>query len=245
MTSPQAFPVPGLTRLRGHEHDMSHICVVLDGGFAERDKRTWRDVGPGTVRVSGAARHDIDFSPTGATCLVLEIDEPIVDRHSPATFIENDIRLGRVAREIQQATLKRDPAHRVLTDNLTTEFLAQILRRLNGRTAAPPPWLERIRELIHDTTGAASVEDLAREAGVHRVHLARTFRDHYGVPVTRYARQVRVHSALTLIATGSLPLAQLAAESGFADQSHLTREVRAAVGTTPGAIRSRLHTFKT
>ena len=245
MASAHAFPVPGSTRLRGHEHDMTHICVVLEGGFVERDKRSWRDVGPGTVRVSGAARHDIDFSPAGGTCLVLEVDDSPFDGLSSATFIENDNRLGGIAREIQKCTSKHDPANEVLTDNLTTEFLAQIVRRLNGKTAAPPPWLERIREVIHDTTGSTSVEDLAREAGVHRVHLARTFRDHYGVPVTRYARQVRVQSALTLLATGSISLSQLAFETGFADQSHLTREVRAAVGATPGAIRSRLHPFKT
>ncbi|MEO8575388.1 MAG: AraC family transcriptional regulator [Gemmatimonadales bacterium] len=245
MTTPHAFPVPGSTRFRGHEHDATHICVVLDGGFVEREKHGWRDVAPGTVRVSGAARHDIDFSPAGATCLVLEVDDPPFSPLAAAKFIENDNRLGSLAREISNHSWKRDPAGRVRTNNLTTEFLAQIVRRLSGKTTTPPPWLERIRDLIHDTTGSTSVEDLAREAGVHRVHLARTFRDHYGVPVTRYARQVRVQSALTLLATGSISLSQLAHEAGFADQSHLTREVRAAVGSTPGAIRSRLHPFKT
>ena len=245
MTSPQAFPVPASTRFRGHEHDETHICVVLDGGFIERDKRSWRDVAPGTVRVSGAARHDIDFSPRGATCLVLEVDDPPFSPLAAPRFIEKDSRLASLAREIGNHSWKRDPAGRVRTNNLTTEFLAQIVRRLSGKTTTTPPWLERIREVIHDTTGSTSVEDLAREAGVHRVHLARTFRDHYGVPVTRYARQVRVQSALTLLATGSISLSQLALEAGFADQSHLTREVRAAVGSTPGAIRSRLHPFKT
>ena len=211
----------------------------------ERDKRGWRDVASGTVRVSGAASHDIDFSPSGATCLVLEVDDPPFGTLTTAKFIENDIRLSAIAHEIGRTTSKRDPANRVRTENLTTEFLAQIVRRLDGKTTAPPPWLERIRDQIHDTTGSTSVEDLAREAGVHRVHLARTFRDHYGVPVTRYARQVRVQSALSLLATGTISLSQLALEAGFADQSHLTREVRAAVGSTPGAIRSRLHPFKT
>ncbi len=245
MTSPHAFPIPGSIRFRGHEHDSAHICVVLDGGFLERESRGWRDVAPGTVRVSGAARHDIDFSPSGATCLVLEVEDALLIPLASPRFIENDSRLGALARQIQHSTAHRNHSSRLETDNLTIEFLAQIARRLGGKTIPPPPWLERIRQLIHDTTGSTSVEDLAREAGVHRVHLARTFRDHFGVPVTRYSRRVRVQSALTMLASGTLPLAQLAAESGFADQSHLTREVRAAVGTTPGAIRSRLHPFKT
>ena len=244
MPTAHAFRVPAATKFRKHEHDSAHLCMVLNGGFVEKDKHSWRDVAPGTVRVSGAARHDIDFSSAGATCLVLEIDAPGFSLNAPI-FIENDVRLGELGRRIGSTTVSRSPVNRVMTENLTTEFLAQISRRLNGKTTPPPSWLERIREMIHDNTGLNSVEDLAREAGVHRVHLARTFRDHYGVPVTRYVRQVRVQSALSLLSTSSLSLSRLAAESGFADQSHLTREIRSATGTTPAALRSRLHTFKT
>jgi AraC-like DNA-binding protein len=176
--------------------------MVLDGGFVEKHKISWRDVGAGTVRVSGAAWHDIDFSAQGATCLVLELDEPAFDLGTPR-FIENDLRLIQLGRHLRVSAASHNPVERVRTDNLTTEFLAQVSRRLNGKTTLPPPWLERIREMIHDNTGLSSVEDLAREAGVHRVHLARTFRDHYGVPVTRYVRQVRVQSALSLLSTTS------------------------------------------
>lgn len=244
MTVPESFAVPGDTRLRKHAHDCGHICVVLDGGFVEHDRHGWRDVGAGTVRVSGSARHDIDFSPGGATCLVMEVDAAVA-LPSSARFFENDLELARIARNIGSTARRHDPASKVLTDDLTTEFLAQISRRLTGKTACPPPWLERTRSLIHDSAGIASVEALAKEAGVHRVHLARTFRDHYGVAVTRYARSVRVQTALALLASTQLPLSRLAAESGYADQSHLTREVRAATGRTPAAIRSMLHPFKT
>ena len=244
MGFPESFPVPGGTRFRKHAHDCGHICVVLEGGFIERERHGWRDVGAGTVRVSGGASHDIDFSRDGATCLVLEFDAPIA-LPSSARFFDNDLELSRIAKDIGLTAWRRDPAGRILTDDLTTEFLAQISRRLIGKTTSPPPWLERVRSMIHDTGGAATVESLATEAGVHRVHLARTFRDHYGVAVTRYARSVRVQSALCLLASTHLPLSRLAVESGYADQSHLTREVRAATGRTPGALRSMLHPFKT
>jgi AraC family transcriptional regulator len=85
---------------------------------------------------------------------------------------------------------------------------------------------------------------LAREAGVHRVHLARTFRDHFGVPITEYARQLRLQAAGRLLAD-DLPLAGVAARAGFADQSHLTRVMHEAWGITPGALRRTLHPFKT
>jgi AraC family transcriptional regulator len=245
MTFAEAFDVPGSTRFRNHEHDTAHICVVLGGGFMEREKSGWRDVSPGTVRVSAAASHDIDFSGNGATCLVLEsISNHLVATVAPR-FIENDTRLMALACGIDRASKSSDALRLTRKDDLTTEFLAQVDRRLRGRVSPPPPWLERIREMVHDGTRAASVAELAREAGVHRVHVARSFRDHYGISVSSYARRVRVQGALHLLATSTLSLSQLALQAGFADQSHLTREVRALIGQTPGALRSRLHRFKT
>ena len=76
---------------------------------------------------------------------------------------------------------------------------------------------------------------------MHRVHVARTFRDHYGMSVTAYARKLRVHAALTMLATSTMPLSRLALESGYADQSHFTREIRAAVGATPRVVRESLN----
>lgn len=244
MGTPGAWPIPGSTRFRKHEHETGHICVVLEGGFVERQSDGWRDAGPGTVRVSGAARHDIDFSTQGATCLVMEIDAPI-PLPGASRFFENDARLEHLARNIQRSSADHSPASKVLTDDLTTEFLAQITRRLNGKPERTPPWLEQVREIIHCTAGDVSVESLAQHAGVHRVHLARTFHDHFGVSVTRYGRSVRARRALSLLQSSHLELARIAAEAGYADQSHLTRELRSMTGTTPGALRSMLHPFKT
>jgi AraC family transcriptional regulator len=241
----ESFEVPGATRFRAHEHPDVHVCVVLAGGFVERDGKSWRDVGAGTLRVSGGARHDIDFSPNGATCLVLEAE---LDSGLPPTapaFLENDTRLMSLAHEIETTTRSTNPADEILRSDLLTELFAQIHRRITGRPQSSPAWLPRVRAIIHDTAGAASMTDLAREAGVHRVHVARMFRDHYGLSVRRYSKHVRVRKALQLLTDAPIPLSELALTAGYADQSHLTRDLRSAIGETPAALRSRLHPFKT
>lgn len=244
------FGIDPRTRLRAHEHPSVHVCVVLGGGFVEREAGAWRDVGPGVVRVSGAARHDIDFGPAGARCLVLEA-EPGTGASTLAAlrrprFLEADGWLARVVQRIEAVDSREDPAKAIVLDGLATELLAQIERRLDGKPSAPPPWLERTRGQIEDQGGRVTVADLAREAGVHRVQLARQFRTHFGVPVTEYARRVRLETAQRLLLTTDTPLAQIAAGAGFADQSHLTRVMRAVLGATPGGVRrSALHAFKT
>ncbi len=245
MTAATSFAIPGSTRFRKHEHDTSHVCVVLQGGFTERESTGWRDVGAGTVRVTGAARHDIDFSKLGATCMVLDVDAESMAAPRSPLFIDRDEQLMAIAGRLDRYAKRVDPLARVRRADLTTELLAQIDRRLRGKAAPSPPWLSRIRDLVNDSRGDVSVEELAREAGVHRVHVARTFRDHYGISVSTYARRVRVESAIALLATSDMTLSQLAFDSGFSDQSHLTREIRAAIGETPGALRARLHPFKT
>ncbi|HEX2206621.1 MAG TPA: helix-turn-helix domain-containing protein, partial [Longimicrobium sp.] len=96
---------------------------------------------------------------------------------------------------------------------------------------ATPDWLRRIRDELHDCAGGARrVRDLADAAGVHPVYLARAFRRAYGVPVTEYARRLRVRAAAARIACTQQSLARIACEAGFADQAHLTRELRRETG---------------
>lgn len=242
--------IPPATRFRAHAHDGPHVCVPLAGGFSEFDGHGWRDVPAGTVRVSASARHDIDFGQAGARCLLLLPGPGVgltrLERLARPCFLAPDPWLGELTRRIDQVITAGDPAGDTVLDSLATEFLAQLDRRLAGRASSPPAWLSRVRELLEDSHGAVSVAALAREAGVHRVHLARAFREHLGMPVTERARALRLASAQRLLLTTDLPLAEVAARTGWADQSHLTRAIRRAFGTTPAALRrARLHPFKT
>jgi AraC family transcriptional regulator len=75
---------------------------------------------------------------------------------------------------------------------------------------------------------------LAALAGVHPTHLLRTFRRHHGATISNYVRQRRIQRARTEVASAKRPLAVIALDAGFADQSHFTRVFRQAFGETPG-----------
>lgn len=80
-------------------------------------------------------------------------------------------------------------------------------------------------------------EEVESITGLDRFATARQFRQRLGTSPYRYLTMRRLGRARTLIRSG-LPLAEVATEVGFADQSHMTRQFRRAYGLSPGRWRA-------
>lgn len=78
-----------------------------------------------------------------------------------------------------------------------------------------------------------SLEDLAHVTGLSPFYLNRVFRQEMGLPPHQYQIQARIARAKALLYKG-IPLKKVARDTGFADQSHLTRHFKKFVGVTPG-----------
>jgi AraC-like DNA-binding protein len=83
--------------------------------------------------------------------------------------------------------------------------------------------------------GQVRVERLATEVGWSRKRLWSRFRSQIGLSPKHAGRLVRFDHAAHRLAAGDSP-AQVAAESGYVDQSHLHRDVRTFAGLTPAAV---------
>jgi AraC-like DNA-binding protein len=93
--------------------------------------------------------------------------------------------------------------------------------------------LLRVREFIREHFAAAlSLDQLAQVADLSRYHLVRAFARAFGLPPHAYQKQVRLARARSLLAAG-MPASAVAAQTGFADQSHLTRQFRSEIRLTP------------
>lgn len=94
--------------------------------------------------------------------------------------------------------------------------------------------VRRVREYL-EAHYAENVllDQLAVLANLSPFHLLRAFRAETGLPPHAYLTQVRVERAKVLLAQG-WPAAQVAFETGFADQSHLTKRFKGIVGVAPG-----------
>ncbi|MEZ4438538.1 MAG: helix-turn-helix domain-containing protein [Polyangiaceae bacterium] len=94
---------------------------------------------------------------------------------------------------------------------------------------------------IRSDPSITSAEALAEATGEHLRSLQRLFREQVGASPKWVIRQNRLQEAALAIEQGRHPtLADLAAELGYADQAHLARDFRHAVGTSPSALRKRL-----
>lgn len=91
------------------------------------------------------------------------------------------------------------------------------------------------------------VSQLAARAGMSREGFSRRFAKRHGMPPHAFRLMARLNRARELLRAGE-GIAAVAADTGFADQSHLGRWFRQAFGVTPGRYRSgwpRSQTFQT
>jgi AraC-like DNA-binding protein len=116
--------------------------------------------------------------------------------------------------------------------------LDALLRQLavDGQDADPAS--EQLWRRIWTTAGRVRVADLVEESGWSHRRLITRLREHVGVSPKAAASVVRFEHAVHEIGgTGGTPdLADLAVRHGYADQSHLTRDVARYAGTSPAAI---------
>jgi AraC-like DNA-binding protein len=126
------------------------------------------------------------------------------------------------------------------SDLLREQLLLELLHGLRGdaaRDRATPVTaaIARARAMIDDAPAAApSLADLAAISGLSRFQLVRQFARATGLTPHAYLIQRRLDAARALLARGAA-LADAAAASGFADQSHMTRLFIRTYGLTPGA----------
>jgi AraC-like DNA-binding protein len=102
---------------------------------------------------------------------------------------------------------------------------------------AGDPGVSEAWRRLHRSGGRCRVGDLAGELGIGRRQLERGFREQLGISPGTIGRIARFQRAVDLIGRGA-SLAAAATGSGFADQSHLSRETRAMAGVTPGELRA-------
>jgi len=139
-------------------------------------------------------------------------------------------------------------ADRILIESLGTALCIRIAQRFVGHLPLPtsnkglsPDRLHRVRDYVEaHLDDDLSLTVLADIACLSPYHFSRSFKEAAGVGPQRYVIQRRLERAKTLLRRTREPLARIAQEAGFADQSHLNSIFRREMGVTPGRFRAAL-----
>lgn len=103
-----------------------------------------------------------------------------------------------------------------------------------------PEFLDRVMEYCRTRLDREiSIDDLAAEAGCSRWHLARVFKQHFGVPPLTMLNQLRLKLAFQLLRSEQLSVKEAALRCGFADTSYFVKVFRSHYGFTPGSLLER------
>ncbi|WP_226345227.1 helix-turn-helix domain-containing protein [Agilicoccus flavus] len=116
----------------------------------------------------------------------------------------------------------------------------EVRRRAAEERSGPRPETAHAWTLLARSRGTAGIDDVARAVALSGRQLRAEFRREYGVGPKQAARLMRFEHATARLAAavraGAVPsLAEVAADCGYADQSHLARDVRGYLGLAPSA----------
>lgn len=236
-----------------HRHEAPHFILVTRGMYATEARNQKGLCAPGTLIFNpGATIHRDCFRSKKGKFLSISPGpsaSPLLDRASPVPLIIEgagirllDDRLigDRIVRELR---LGAQLSNQVL-EGLGLELIGH-LATIEERTASrfAPSWLLQAREMIEDCCERdVSIAELAVSSGVHPVYLARAHRRYFRCSPGEYLRRCRLLRVRGLLSGTDLPLAEIALQCGFSDQSQMTRSFTSSFGIPPGRYR-RLHTL--
>lgn len=228
----------GEMRLPEHEHDGVTLTVPLVGGF-----RAFSDAGESSIVGSCAVlhpaghAHSVRILEEGVEVVGLYLDPDWLRWAGLGAGVDRTAywtggRARALARRLARAWIASDASEAMLAG-----LTVQCLQEAAVEEAPPRPrWMERV-EAAMAVPAALRVRDIARTLDLHPAWLNHAYRAARGEGLHEALRRRRVELAIKALRCSDAPLADIALEAGFCDQSHMNRSFRAILRRTPLEVR--------
>jgi AraC family transcriptional regulator len=229
-----------------HAHDWPLLSLFVIGSYLNHTEAGEKFIsGPSAVFYRAGASHRNTTAAFGFEQIEIEFDpswlgHALLPRLPVMLWVG-----GRVGREARYL------AHACETETSEARLRAAIQRLLQAASRKPEPepepepasWIGTVtRRLSEDTT--LKISDLASDAGRHPSWLGSAYRLATGEGLQETAARFRVERAARRLRETDQPLAAIAVEAGFCDQSHMNRTFRRVLGRTPAAVREERRDFR-
>lgn len=223
-------------RIDAHGHDWPGLTLYRMGAYEETtDDGTASLDGPSVVYQPGGAAHADRIGATGLETLSMTFDPAWLPRDVRRMLPQRTCwrpggAIAIEARRLADAWLAPSD------ENELRDATCRFLVKLFSRPEAPPQpvWATHVEEALDSETSTALI---AARVERHPAWLARAYRVWRGEGMAEALRRKRVERATLRLRGSTAPLADIAAEIGFCDQSHMNRAFRAVLGRTPLDVR--------
>jgi AraC family transcriptional regulator len=229
-------------KLSSHEHAKTYVSFLLAGAYVERTRTAEQVCSMGTVIWHCAGEtHSDQFYKQGGHLLNLEFRDDWLRSVRADVEVVDEPRFSCGG---PSYSLGLNLYHFLNTGHEVPEDLATELVGFYKRGSdnpGRPEWLRRVLQFIHDAYSEnLTLATAAKIAGVHPVHVSRSFRRLLGCTFIEYVGQVRLRRVFDLLRGSTMPMVDVALECGYADHSHMSRSFKRSTGITPSTYRSYL-----
>lgn len=237
------------------------LCLAPPGAAAQMATNASGAVGARAGRIDvvcagGAVAGELEIEAP-AEWFVIEIDPRLPERLSgrggsltlvgPFADVDDPV-IQQAVLALKRACLSGEPMMDLQVQAQALVILSRLavhadIASLPRRGGLSPTQLQRVMALADARIEEAiTVSELATAAGLSESHFCRAFRQETGLPPRRWLMHRRIERARDLLASTTMPLAEIAFACGLCGQSHLTTLFKQRYGLTPAAYRHSLGT---
>lgn len=229
-----------------HSHATAYISLLIRGRYREQIDRPRGPFQPDTILLHPAGEtHSNEVSRSGARIFCIEFTSIGLQRlgvHNVDLSRRTEQRGGPAARLghlLYQQFQRADTVSTLALEGLIFQVLAELLYPdAAGGDSRDFPWMKKVVAFVHaNYRDPVSLPKIAKVAGVHPMHLVRSFRRVHGRTLGEYVRRLRIEEACKKLVMTDLTITEVGLECGFADHSHFSRVFRRHVGTSPSRFR--------
>ncbi|MBD0424988.1 AraC family transcriptional regulator [Streptomyces sp. TRM S81-3] len=229
-----------------HVHEAWTLLIVDDGAVRYDLDRHEHGTPHDTVSLlpPHVPHNGSPATPHGFRKRVLYLDATLLGEDLIGAAVDGpDLRDPVLRRRVGQvhAALTR-PGDELEAESRLTLIGERLRKRLRpgdhrGSPHRDPALARRLRELLDErVVQGLTLDEATALVPAHPAHLVRAFSTAYGIAPHQYLMSRRIERARRLLLSGRAP-AEVATETGFYDQAHLTRHFKRLVGVTPGRYR--------
>lgn len=231
--------VPASTMLMGHRHRRWHLVLIAAGSLDEEVNGRVHSMRPGSCRISPPrANHNMVVGPEALSCVIVSLEDTWVEALEfprSSLFLRSPISAAPISKTLSGVERWSGELRREL---ILRQVLATLRAESDGRDPEHAPnWVEDAGAEMRRAPHTCRIDRLVEKSLVSRTHFSTTFRKRFGLKPVEYRTAHRLLNALHLLQHTNSPLAEIAQDSGFTDQSHLTRALRLKLGVTPNSVR--------